>query len=237
MNLLKELRKKYKLLQQKKKSQKKIKKFSFNNDISVFNDDLSRISISIQGCGNVIKIGKLAPGNGKLIIKVAGNNNVIEIKNGCKINNTLRIIVGQIHFNFGPIQNVKCCIGELCGFESCDVITFNSNAIINVGDKCMVSYNVNIYHTDAHPILDVKTNKIINKVKSLTIGNHVWIGANSTILKNTSIANDCIVGWGSIVSGNFSEPYCAIAGNPACVVKKGITWDSNGSKGYVQNED
>ena len=98
------------------------------------------------------------------------------------------------------------------------------------------SFNVNIYHTDAHPILDAKTNKIINKVKSCTIGNHVWLSANSTILKNAFIEHDCIVGWGSVVSGKFSDPFCAIASNPARVVKSGITWDSNGSKGYVQNE-
>ena len=236
MKLFKSLRKKYKMLKQKKKSQKKINNFSFNNDISVSNDDLARISISIQGKDNVIKVGKLAPGNGKLIIQIAGDNNVVEIKSGCIITNTLRITVGQMHFNFGAIQNVKCYIGEQCSFESCNIVTVNSNALISVDDNCMVSYNVNIYHTDAHPILDVKTNKIINKVKSLIIGNHVWLGANSTILKNTSIEHDCIVGWGSVVSGHFAEPYCAIAGNPGRIVKSGITWDSNGSKGYVQND-
>lgn len=29
---------------------------------------------------------------------------------------------------------------------------------------------------------------------------------------------------------------CAIAGNPAKIIKENIAWDSNGSQGYIQNE-
>ena len=37
------------------------------------------------------------------------------------------------------------------------------------------------------------------------------------------------------VSGKHLTPHCAIAGNPAKKVKAGITWNPNGSNGYVQN--
>ena len=100
----------------------------------------------------------------------------------------------------------------------------------------MFAFNIALYHTDSYPIFDLKTNNIINKVKTMSIGNHVWIGAHVSILKNTIIPNDCIIGWGSVVSGKFIQTNCIIAGNPAKIVKTGITWDANGSKGYVQNE-
>ena len=74
-------------------------------------------------------------------------------------------------------------------------------------------------------------------MKGINIGNHCWIGANSTILKNTTIADDSIIGWGGVVSGSYSQSHCAIAGNPARVVKTNITWDSKSFNDYVDNHD
>ena len=101
----------------------------------------------------------------------------------------------------------------------------------------MFSYGITVYNTDSHPIIDAESGNIINKVKTLKIGDHVWVGANATILKNTTIADDCIIGWGSVVSSKYGQPTSGsiIAGNPAKIVKTGVTWDSNGSGGYIQN--
>lgn len=72
----------------------------------------------------------------------------------------------------------------------------------------------------------------------------MWVGYNATILKNTFIPDDCVVGWGAVVSSQYT-PFLhhrkknfrgfVIACNPAKIVKNGITWDSNGSNGYIQN--
>ncbi len=94
----------------------------------------------------------------------------------------------------------------------------------------MIAEDVTFYGTDGHPIFDLDTGEIINKVKELNIGNHCWIGRKATILKNSIIADDCIVGYGSVVAGKFLDKHCAIA------VKKNITWDSCSNNGYVQNE-
>ena len=100
----------------------------------------------------------------------------------------------------------------------------------------IILIDINIFNTDAHPIYSIGPNEIINKVKGINIGNHCLIGANVTLLKNTNISDDCILGWGGVVSGSFQQPHCAIAGNPAKIVKTDITWNSNGSKGYVENK-
>ena len=34
------------------------------------------------------------------------------------------------------------------------------------------------------------------------IGNRVWIGANTVILRGTVIGDDCVIGAGSVVKGN-----------------------------------
>lgn len=151
--------------------------------------------------------------------------------------------MGQEHPNFGLIESATLKIGRQSAFMKTQIVTYNSHTKIEIGQNCMFSSNIMLFHTDAHPIYDRKNHKIINKVKDMIIGNHVWVGAGVTILKNTYIPDDCIVGYNSVVSLKYHHPQqdCdrggwIIAGNPARVVKTGITWDSNGSKGYIQNE-
>ena len=71
----------------------------------------------------------------------------------------------------------------------------------------------------------------------MDIGRHVWVGAGATILKNAVVADECIIGWGSVVSGRFGDSHSVLAGNPARKVRGGVYWEANGSKGYVQNEN
>lgn len=42
------------------------------------------------------------------------------------------------------------------------------------------------------------------KTAPVTIGNNVWIGANTVILRGTSIGDNCVVGAGSVIKGTFS---------------------------------
>ena len=73
----------------------------------------------------------------------------------------------------------------------------------------------------------------------MKIGNHVWVGARAVILKNTIIPDNCIVGFSSVVSSKTfigEKGHCIAAGNPAKIIKRDISWDADGSKGYVQNE-
>jgi acetyltransferase-like isoleucine patch superfamily enzyme len=99
-------------------------------------------------------------------------------------------------------------------------------ASLVIGEDCLFSYNVAIWALDAHSITDKKTGEILNRpVHPLKIGDHCWIGYNAILTKNASIPDDTIVGSGSVVTQKFTEPHTAIAGNPARVVKTGITWD------------
>ena len=49
------------------------------------------------------------------------------------------------------------------------------------------------------------------------MGNNVFIGTNCIILLNTKIGNNCIIGAGSVVRGQFPDN-SVIIGNPAKVV-------------------
>ncbi|MFP3846992.1 CatB-related O-acetyltransferase, partial [Priestia filamentosa] len=50
------------------------------------------------------------------------------------------------------------------------------------------------------------------------IGNDVWIGANSTILRGVSIGDGAVIGANSVVTKDV-PPYAIVIGNPAKVVK------------------
>jgi len=66
---------------------------------------------------------------------------------------------------------------------------------------------------------------------STVIGNDVWIGANSVILKGVTINDGAIIGAGSVVTKDVPS-YAIVVGNPARVLKlryskKEITWLKN----------
>ncbi|MBM7551667.1 CatB-related O-acetyltransferase [Thalassobacillus pellis] len=50
------------------------------------------------------------------------------------------------------------------------------------------------------------------------IGNDVWIGANSTILRGANIADGAVVGANSVVTESV-PPYAVVVGNPAKIIK------------------
>lgn len=91
------------------------------------------------------------------------------------------------------------------------------------GDRCLLSWNILIMDTDAHPVYD-QDNQRINEDAPIKIGNKVWIGCRSTILKGAEIADGCIVGANSFVNKKFNQKNCVIAGNPAKIVKENVQW-------------
>ena len=221
----------------RKKEEKRINKLKTRNTIDFFPSDLAKIKIRIKGRNNVVRIGKLGAISGRIDIRIYGDNNEVTLGTGLEVSQFLHIAIGADCTNFGAVSNVKIRIGNGTSFESTKLQSYNSNSGITIGDRCMFSFGVQVYNTDAHAILDAQTRTVVNKVRILTIGNHVWVGANVTIMKNVTIPDDCVIGWGSVVSGKFTEPNCILAGNPSRIVKRGITWEANGALcGYIANE-
>ena len=76
--------------------------------------------------------------------------------------------------------------------------------------------------SDFHNIIEVNTSKVMTKQKTITIGNHVWIGWRCTILKGTSIPDDCIVASNSKISKVFNQSNVMIGKNN--ILKENINW-------------
>lgn len=87
----------------------------------------------------------------------------------------------------------------------------------------MFAYDIDVRTGDSHAIVDAQTGARINHARDIRIGNHVWIAAHCIILKGVSIADNSVVGTGSVVAPVHEEGVI-VAGNPAKIVKRGISW-------------
>lgn len=218
-----------------------------NIRITYWKKDEHKLKFQVDGSDINLKIGSLPEslGTGRIIIKMYATNSSVIIDDNCWVSQHLTIILGQKHPNFGLISDTHLFIGESCSFEGCSIVSFNSNCKISIGKRSMVSFGVTIYNTDSHPIYDSETGLILNKVKDLSIGSHCWIGANATILKNVTLPDNTIVGWGAVVTTSSlkdgenkirnQNSGVILSGNPARIARSGVRWSSNGSNGYVQN--
>ncbi len=114
----------------------------------------------------------------------------------------------------------KLIIGNHVGMSQAAIVCHTS---ITIGDHVKIGGGVCIYDTDFHS-LDPKLRAInsidlINKSrKPVSIGNNVFIGAHSLILKGVSIGENSIVGAGSVVSKSIPANQIW-AGNPAKFIR------------------
>ena len=102
--------------------------------------------------------------------------------------------------------------------------SMRSREKIIIGKDNLWGWNVFVLDTDGHPIYG-PGKEIINQNKEVIIGDDVWLGADSRVLKGAVIPDGCVVGMGSIVTRSENLKNCILAGAPAKVVKEGISWD------------
>ncbi|MBR2922358.1 MAG: hypothetical protein IKC10_03450 [Alphaproteobacteria bacterium] len=175
-----------------------------------------------------------------LNVNFSGKNNILKIYEPCNFinNNTINLFGDNCECVLKKCQlsmvdlnlqhSAYCHIDEgstVCGYIH---LANEKNLSLSIGKDCMFSGEAAIWCTDGHIIKDKITNKIINRTKQgVVIGDHCWIGHRVTILKNTTLSNDTIVGAYSLVSGTFNEKNIIIAGNPAKKIKENILWSRN----------
>lgn len=95
---------------------------------------------------------------------------------------------------------------------------------VSFGDDCMLGWNCTVIDGDGHKITSTEQVRSLRERK-IQVGSHVWLGAEVSILKDSIIADNVVVGYGTIVAGKFSESNVIIANPKSCIVKKQITWD------------
>ena len=144
-----------------------------------------------------------------------GNKNHLHVKCGTHLENVI--------FWFEDDNN-SIEIGESVTSEGVLELAACESKSIKVGDDCMFSYGIHIRTTDSHSIIDSKDNRI-NYGVDISIGNHVWVGAESMILKGSVIPDNCVIGARSMVTSSLrADSNSMIVGSPAKVIKDNINW-------------
>jgi acetyltransferase-like isoleucine patch superfamily enzyme len=139
------------------------------------------------------------------------------------------VVFGEAVKVVQPVNLYGCTIGDNCfigpfteiqknvtvgSFTKIQSHTFICE-FVTIGEHCFIGHGVmfiNDLFSTGGPAMGDKT-----KWKNTSIGNHVSIGSNATILP-VSICNDVVIGAGSVVTKNITVPGI-YAGNPAKLIR------------------
>lgn len=135
------------------------------------------------------------------------DNATLEVKNGFRFRSGNYISIEK---------NAKLVLGSGSINRNCNLSCFK---YISIGENVHISENVVIRDSDNHYMLYdgyVQAAPII-------IGNNVWIGLNSTILKGVTIGDGAVIAAGSVVTKDV-PPKVLVAGVPARVIKEEVEW-------------
>jgi acetyltransferase-like isoleucine patch superfamily enzyme len=212
---------------------------------------------------NTITMKKLKELVGSFLYKLhVKNDSILKMKQQEAINifNKKNAIIGRNTriFNEAKISNnledkTKIVIGDNCDIRG-ELFTFGhggeiiignysfvgsgskiwSAKRIVIGDRVLISHNVNIHDNNSHSIdarlrhedfKHIKASGLLKQndlnEKEIVIKDDAWLGYNSIILKGVTIGEGAIIAAGSVVTKDV-EPYTIVAGNPAKFIKNAL---------------
>jgi acetyltransferase-like isoleucine patch superfamily enzyme len=171
--------------------------------------------------GNGVIIGENLISKGIPIIDV-WDGGVFILGNNFSMNNGNRYnLIGRQQKCIFVVQNTaKLIIGNNVGISSTAIYC---TLEITIGNNVKIGGNTVIYDTDFHSLdHQCRTNpncdSLNTKKEKVTIGNDVFIGAHTTILKGISIGDNSIIGASSLVSKNIPKDEIW-GGNPAKFIR------------------
>ncbi|PKA39950.1 hypothetical protein CWR43_30235 [Rhizobium sullae] len=176
-----------------------------------------------SGDENALVVGEKSKFSGTIV--VSGNKNRILIGSNVDFRGDILVKGDGQTVSIGD-HSTTVGVYILCQ-EGCDV---------SIGRRCMFSREIEVRTTDAHSVIDRSTGNRLNKPASVAIGDHVWVGLGSIINKGSNIPADSIVGARSFVNGTFEEAGVILAGTPARVVKRNITWNRSRKANFTVEE-
>lgn len=170
-------------------------------------------------------------------IKIRGKNNRIIVDPKARIAKLLvtfdcdngTLIIGpnskrgfQMNIRIGQDATVK--IGADLTTTTMPKVSAVEGVTVSFGDDVMIASQNQFRADDGHPIFDVRTGKRVNHAKDIKVGNHVWIGAQATLLAGAEVGDGSVIGFGSIVTKKIPNN-CIAVGSPARVVRRNIAWE------------
>ena len=159
---------------------------------------------------------KLGFGGSEGIMGKSGSNLLIKQGGTLKIREGILIAPGcSIRIE----RNALLCLGKNFSMNKNGFIYCADH--INIGNDVLIGWNVNIRDNDGHTIYYDDGHR--NTMRPVNIGNHVWIAADSSILK-CSLGDNIVVASNTVVYKSFFNSNILIGGQPVKVLKENIQW-------------
>lgn len=145
-------------------------------------------------------------------VRVIKKNSHIEMGNKVNLHRYVKLSV------YGTDKNSTLKIGDNVSIG--DRTEIHAGDSVTIGDDTLIAWDCCIMDRDYHKFMSD-----IEIYKKVTIGSHVWIGARATVLKGVTIGDGAVVAAGAVVTKDV-PPKCAVAGNPAKIIKKDVYWNA-----------
>lgn len=179
-----------------------------------------RILLSRQTRLTLIGTGKVIVNEGGLLLSeiaycMEGSRACeIRVEDGCTmiVNGYCRLVEVNILIYEKGVLTIGANIIE----SKCHIVCVQR---ITIGSGCQIARGVVIRDNDGHPM----NGKEKMNTAPVMIEDDVWIGTRAIILKGVIIGKGAIVAAGAVVTHDV-PPRCIVAGVPAKVIKRNVTW-------------
>lgn len=170
---------------------------------------LTRTYLRLRG----VEVGSRVRCNGLPLIRIQKGGRLI-LEDGVQINAHPRwnahVIPGSTTLFVAKGATLR--VGARSGFSGTRIVAMES---VEIGEGCMIGGGCLICDSDMHEI-PLGSDRPIRK-KPITIGDRVFLGAQSIILKGVTIGDGAVVGAGAVVTRPVGAGQLA-AGNPVKIL-------------------
>lgn len=193
------------------------------------------VSIIDHGTDNTVEIDPDHLANGEGTIELSGSGNAVIIEKPMVYGRLSISVAGGARVFFGAgcsiadvyvdsPRGAAISVGAGTWFNGGSAFRMDEECGITVGRGCLFGDEVRIWTSDMHSVVDMRCRRV-NTPREVVIGNRVWIGFRSLVLKGSRIGDGSVLGAGAVLAGSIPDN-CVAAGNPAKVVKRRVTWDA-----------
>jgi acetyltransferase-like isoleucine patch superfamily enzyme len=117
-------------------------------------------------------------------------------------------------------------VGQGTSSNGVNLVAMGEGAVILVGEDCMFSTGVWVKSSDMHAIVDLATDKMLNRNRNagdIEIGRHVWIGQDVLITQGVKVGSGAVLGAKALVRHDVPAN-TMWAGVPAQQLRENVTW-------------